>query len=85
MEFKVSIIKFFHNVLEGFLEELSATAILPIADHLFQIHNKKEAKFLMKKEAQEFHHVDSQLLRPLFTDPGQLRIMKPIPEVTAFH
>ena len=58
----VSMIKYVDKVLEGFSEELGASAATPAAEHLFQVRNDSEAEILSEMKAQEFHHITAQLL-----------------------
>ena len=58
----VSMIKYVDKVLEGFLEDLGASAATPAAEHLFQLRNDSEAEILSEMKAQEFHHITAQLL-----------------------
>ena len=53
----ISMIKYIDKILEGFLEELGATAATPAAEHLFQVQNDSEAEVLSENKAQEFHHI----------------------------
>ena len=50
------------KILTGLSEKLGASVSDPAADHLFQIREESEAKFLSEEKAQEFHHVVAQLL-----------------------
>ena len=59
---KVSMIKYLSSILDGFSEELGKPVSNPAADHLIQIRDEKEAKFLSEEKARDFHHVVAQLL-----------------------
>ncbi len=58
------MIKYLHKLLTGFLEYgfLSDSATSPAREHIFDIRDKKEAKYQPEVMAQEFHHVTAQLL-----------------------
>ncbi len=58
----MSIIPYLCGLLEGFSEKVGTTYSTPAVDHLFHIRDKKEAKFLSKEKAREFHRVTMQLL-----------------------
>ncbi len=60
----VSMIKYLHKLLTGFLEYVTSAndATSPTKEHLFNIRDEKEAKYLPEEKAQEFHHVTAQLL-----------------------
>ncbi len=61
-KFQVSMILYLYGLLEGFSEKIGTTYATPAADHLFQIRDNKEAKFLSKEKARELHRVTAQLL-----------------------
>ncbi len=58
------MIKYLHKLLTVFSKygSLSNNATSPAKDHLFDIRDEKEAKYLPEEKAQEFHHVTAQLL-----------------------
>ncbi len=56
------MIPYLCDVIEGFSEKIGTTYASPAADHLFQIRDEKEVKFLSKEKAREFHRVTAQLL-----------------------
>ncbi len=57
----MSMIPYLCGLLEEISDKIGTTYLTPATDHLFQIRDKKEAKFLIKK-AREFHRVTTQLL-----------------------
>ena len=59
---RVSMIKYLSNILDGFSKELGKPVSDPAADHLFQIRDEKEAKYLSEEKDRDFHHVVAQLL-----------------------
>ena len=59
---KVSQIKYLSGILDEFSEDLGKSVSNPAAEHLFQVRDESEAKFLPEEKAREFHHVTAQLL-----------------------
>ena len=58
---KVSMIKYLACVLQELPEHLGMTAVTPAAGHLFKVHNYREKQYMIKYQAQNFHHIVSQL------------------------
>ena len=58
---KVSMIKYLACVLQELPEHLGMTAVTPAAGHLFKVHNDREKQYMIKYQAQNFHHIVSQL------------------------
>ena len=44
------------------MEDLGVAAATPAAEHLFQVRDEIEAKYLSEEKAREFHHITAQLL-----------------------
>ena len=63
---KVLMIMYVGKILKAFTEQIkeaiSAISAIPVADHLFQIRDQAEAKFMPKEQAEVFHHTVVQLL-----------------------
>ena len=59
---KVSMIKYLDKVLEEFTEDIQSTSATPATDHLFQIREETEAKYLPEEQAVVFHHTVAHLL-----------------------
>ena len=43
---KTSMIKYLHNIIQGFPEVIKGGASTPVADHLFQVREDEEVKLL---------------------------------------
>ena len=61
-EFKIAMIKYLMKIFEDFPEEIRSTAPSPAADHLFNVRDASEAKYLTEEQAKHFHHAVAQLL-----------------------
>ena len=61
-ELKVVMIKYLKKVMTDFPEAITSKAATPAADHLFDIRDEEEAKWLPEEQAQAFHHTVAQLL-----------------------
>jgi hypothetical protein len=61
-ELKVVMIKYLKKVMTDFPEAITSTAATPAADHLFDIRDEEEAKWLPEEQAQAFHRSVAQLL-----------------------
>ncbi len=61
-KFNVYMILYLCSVFYGFSEKSGEPFASPATDHLFQIRDEKEAKFLDEEKAREFHRVVAQLL-----------------------
>ena len=59
---KVSMIPYTGKVIQEFPEKIIGTAASPAADHLFQIRDKSDAKYLPEELAMAFHRTTAQLL-----------------------
>ena len=62
VELQVSIMPYLINVQKEFPEELGEAASSPAPDHLFKVSPENEARYLPEEQAQQFHHIVSQLL-----------------------
>ncbi len=58
----VSMVNYLKNVIAEFPEMITRKAAMPVADHLFTIRDKKEARALEEERALVFHHTVAQLL-----------------------
>ena len=58
----VSIIKYLQKVIENFPEVIRSTAATPASEHLFQVGDEKNRKFLPDEQAQHFQHTVAQIL-----------------------
>ncbi len=57
---QVSMIAYTSKVISDFPESITTSCTSPAGDHLFTIRTK--VKFLLKEQAQAFHHTVAQLL-----------------------
>ena len=57
-----SIIKYLHQVLEDFIEEIKKSSVTPSAECLFKIREKIDAAQLSEELAVIFHYTVAQLL-----------------------
>ncbi len=57
-----SMITYLKNVISKFPEMIMGKSVMPAADHLFAIRDKKEVKPLDEEQALAFHHTVAQLL-----------------------
>ena len=58
----VSMSDYTNKVLQDFLEEIKSNSMVPVADHLFNIKDLKEAHLLSEEQAVTFHHTIAPLL-----------------------
>jgi hypothetical protein len=58
----VLIIKYQQNIIKDFLEVITGKVATPVADHLFNVRDKKETRALEEERALAFHHTVAQLL-----------------------
>ncbi len=58
----VSMFKYLHDIIDGFPEVIRGRSATPVAAHLFEIRDKKEAQALKEEQALAFHHMVAQLL-----------------------
>ena len=59
---EISMIKFIKKILDTFPEEIKTTTATPAADHLFNIREEGDAKYLEEDKADAFHSVVAMLL-----------------------
>ena len=58
----VSMIKYLQKVINNFPEVIKSTADTPASEHLLQVRDEKDRKFLLEEQAQHFYHTFAQLL-----------------------
>jgi hypothetical protein len=58
----VSMFKYLQDVIDNFVEVIRGQAATPVAAHLFEVRDKKEARPLKEEQALAFHHTVAQLL-----------------------
>ncbi len=58
----VSMFKYLDDVISDFPETISGQAATPVADYLFDVRDKNEARKLEEEWALAFHHMVAQLL-----------------------
>ena len=57
------MIPYFEEITKNFPEEIeSSMAVTPAAEHLFEVREKGEAKFIPEEQAIQFHHNITKLL-----------------------
>jgi hypothetical protein len=76
----INMTEYIKTILDDFPEEITGTKTTPAADHLFQVREEDEARFLPEEQATAFHHAVAQLLF-LFLSARARRDIQP---VTAF-
>lgn len=59
---KISMIRYLKKILTSFPKKITGSAPSPAADHLFQVRDPQETKYLTPQEAIDFHHTVYQLL-----------------------
>ena len=59
---KVAMIKYLKKIISDFPELINTKAATPAADHLFNVRDDEEAKYLPEEQAIAFHHTVAQLL-----------------------
>jgi hypothetical protein len=59
---KVAMIKYIKKILTDFPEAITSISATPAADHLFEVRDEENAKWLPEEQAQAFHHCVAQLL-----------------------
>lgn len=58
----INMTEYTGKILEDFPEEILGIRMTPVADHLFEIRDKADARPLPEEQAREFHHAVAQLL-----------------------
>ena len=58
----VYMIKYIQKVINNFPEVIKSTADTPASEHLLQVRDEKDRKFLLEEQAQHFYHTFAQLL-----------------------
>ena len=58
----ISMIKYLHQILEEFIEEIKKSSVTPMAEYLFKMREKIDAAQLPKELAVIFHYMAAQLL-----------------------
>jgi hypothetical protein len=74
----INMTEYIKTILDDFPEEITGTKTTPAADHLFQVREEREARYLPEEQATAFHHAVAQLL---FLSARARRDIQP---VTAF-
>ena len=59
---KIGMIKYIKKILEDFLEEIKYAVAMPAAEHLFDVSEDNQDRFLPEEQARAFHQSTSQLL-----------------------
>ena len=59
---EVSIFKYLDIIIDEFPELITGKASTPAADHLFNVKDANEAKYLPEEKAVAFHHNTTKLL-----------------------
>ncbi len=58
----VNMIEYIKNIVANFPEERIALKTSPVANHLFKVREKSEAKPLLEEQGMAFHHTTAHLL-----------------------